>query len=645
MGRSESRKKSRNRSSSKDQKSKRSRRSRDRSKSRDEEKNGKDHSGNEDQREPSQADSSEVEDKKPEDYGVDSLKITDDDAAFILGKGGKTKMKIARVSKAEVELFERDLTIEFRGGAKERRHAKRYARCVMAQRTGPVVIDDKDKEDDCTIVEVPQAAVGFVTGKGGNFLRTMEDEWCVIMFFAEYEGAGKGKETEKLAIFGERWGRRGAQLKVMSTVEHKEKGYYTDKDDTYDKDNDGDWGTNTMRLKGDELSYALGKKGMTRKKIAKSSECIVEYVGHTVFFSGPKKNRDLAREYMKWLFDQLDGPVFVNHEGRSDCTVVDVPVDVVGYVTGNRRETLGRMEEQWGSLMFFMGKKGSRDSGDKDRRKGDTEKLLICGSERARKASELSVMSSVEAKTVGFFTKGIREKKSDVKGFDVDRIYLKDDEISYALGKEGQTRKKLANASGAILQYVGKIGFIAGVRKERYACRQYLTWLLEQRQGRLTVDVRDRKDVSEVHIPSNCVGWVTGNRGMELRRVENESQTFCFMANDQNGDERLLIFGPDEGSKHEEAGRMKAERLVNDLIHEKLRKDDRRKDSRSRSRSHKRRKDSRSPSRKRARKSPSGRRARRVSPRRRSKSRDRSPSRYKARSSSSRRSRSRSRRR
>ena len=26
-----------------------------------------------------------------EDYGVDTLKITDDDAAFILGKGGKTK--------------------------------------------------------------------------------------------------------------------------------------------------------------------------------------------------------------------------------------------------------------------------------------------------------------------------------------------------------------------------------------------------------------------------------------------------------------------------------------------------------------------------------------------------------------------------
>ena len=29
-----------------------------------------------------------------EDYGVDTLKITDDDAAFILGKGGKTKVPV-----------------------------------------------------------------------------------------------------------------------------------------------------------------------------------------------------------------------------------------------------------------------------------------------------------------------------------------------------------------------------------------------------------------------------------------------------------------------------------------------------------------------------------------------------------------------
>ncbi len=30
--------------------------------------------------------------------------------------------------------------------------------------------------------------IGFVTGKSGNFLRQMEEEWGTLMFFAEYRG-------------------------------------------------------------------------------------------------------------------------------------------------------------------------------------------------------------------------------------------------------------------------------------------------------------------------------------------------------------------------------------------------------------------------------------------------------------------------
>jgi hypothetical protein len=62
----------------------------------------------------------------------------------------------------------------------------------MAQRVGPVHVDDNDADDDLTIIEVPSECVGFVTGKQGNFLRTMEDEWGVIMFFAEFKGTHAG---------------------------------------------------------------------------------------------------------------------------------------------------------------------------------------------------------------------------------------------------------------------------------------------------------------------------------------------------------------------------------------------------------------------------------------------------------------------
>eukprot|EP00421_Protoceratium_reticulatum_P040868 CAMPEP_0168441100 /NCGR_PEP_ID=MMETSP0228-20121227/43314_1 /TAXON_ID=133427 /ORGANISM="Protoceratium reticulatum, Strain CCCM 535 (=CCMP 1889)" /LENGTH=95 /DNA_ID=CAMNT_0008455411 /DNA_START=18 /DNA_END=300 /DNA_ORIENTATION=- len=46
-----------------------------------------------------------------------------------------------------------------------------------------------------------------------------------------------------------------------------------------------------------------------------------------------------------------------------------------------------------------------------------------------------------------------------------------------------------------------------------------------------------------------------------------------FMALDARGEERLIIFGADAGSKTGQFGRMAAERLVNELVQEKLRDD------------------------------------------------------------------------
>lgn len=585
----------------------------DRSRSRDKGKDSRSRYRKKDSRSRSK---SQGKTKRPDDYGVDSMKITDDDAAFILGKGGRTKDKIARVSGAEIELFERDLVLEIRGSKLQRRRAKKYSEGVMAQRTGPVTVHEDYNDGDLTMLRVPQEAVGFVTGRAGNFLRTIEEEWGTLMFFVEVESSrSRSKEYEKLAIFGDVKARRGAELKVLSAVETKVPGYFEKiREEVVSRDKgcdyeDGTWGTDTMQFQDDELSYALGKQGGTRKKIERSSGAIVQYVGQNALFSGCKAERRRAKEYMKWLFNQLEGPVYVDGwEDRDDITVVDVPQDCIGYVTGNRRAALGGIEEEWGTLMFFMNKDGQ--SKGQSRGRGGSEQLAIFGSQRARRGAELKVMSAVETKSPGTFTRGVREKFSDEKGFATDRMIFRDDELSYALGKEGSTRKKLALAGHVILEYVGHVCFMAGTLKERRRVKQFLDWLLAQRRGSVTVkDVADRDDCTEMHIPENCKGWVTGNRGSELRRVEQETGTFMFMALDARGEERLLIFGANPGSKTDNGGRMHAERLVNEMVQEKLRNDDRRggRDSRSRSRSRRssrrrsrsRRKDSRSRSRRR----------------------------------------------
>jgi len=83
-------------------------------------------------------------------------------------------------------------------------------------------------------------------------------------------------------------------------------------------------------------------------------------------------------------------------------------------------------------------------------------------------------------------------------------------------------------------------------------------------------DLDSRDDVTVVPIPRDCIGYVTGNRGSSLRMVEEESGTFCFVEGGRGDTEQLLIFG------HDSRDRDTAERLINNLINEKLRDGDRR---------------------------------------------------------------------
>lgn len=563
---------------------------------------------------------------------MDTMKITDDDAAFVLGKGGKTKEKIAKVSEAEIELFERDLVLEIRGTKMQRRRARKYCEGVMAQRTGPVSITPDYDDGDLTMLHVPQEAVGFVTGRAGNFLRTIEEEWGTLMFFCEVGAGSRNRDFEKLAIFGSVRSRRGAELKVLSAVETKVPGHY-DKirrevvERDAGRDETGTWGTDTMTFQDDELSYALGKQGSTRKKLERASGCIVQYVGHVALFSGKKQERRRAKDYMKWLFEQLEGPVYVEGwEDRDDCCVVSTPRDCVGYITGQRRATLATMEEEWGVFMFFMNKSEDKGRG----RQQETERLIIFGAERDRRGAELKVMNGIEKKSPGTFSRGLREKISDSRGFDTDRLILKDEELSYCIGKEAATQKKLQRAAGAVLQFVGNVAFIAGNKTERRRCRDFIGWLLQQMRGAVTIsDLSHRDDATEMFIPANCKGWITGNRGSELRRMEQETGVYMFMALDGRGEERLIIFSADAGSKVSPTGRAAAERMVNEMIQEKLRSDDGGRDSRSRS---PRRGDSR-------RRSPARRNSR--SPPRRADSRRRSPPRRDSRARSPRRADSR----
>ena len=145
--------------------------------------------------------------------------------------------------------------------------------------------------------------------------------------------------------------------------------------------------------------------------------------------------------------------------------------------------------------MFFTeiaAEKGAR--GGKGAKKA--ELLVIFGPSRGRIGSKLKILSAIEAKLPGFCTKSIENSKSnDDEG--VDAIKVTDDELSFAVGSGGSTRRKLAAASGAMLEFVGNMAMIAGMALERARCTEYLRWLLQQ-LGILTMRRRDETKASAV---------------------------------------------------------------------------------------------------------------------------------------------------
>ena len=303
----------------------------------------------------------------------------------MLGRGGSTKRKIARVAQAEIELDEHSLTITMSGTAQQCDWAEDYINFVRQQRVGPVTIEiENNTRVDFTAYEVPDDCIGFVMGRQGQTLRGYEEEWGVLMFFAKTaKASSSGKEV--LCIFGPLAARRGAELKVMSSVEHKHPGYCVSSKgelreyeralgDAYEEG----WGTDFVMLSDDNFSYALGSQGSTRRKLAAASGCIIEYVGKLACFCGYKKDRRRGKDYLRWLIEQRTGQSVVeNPKDRSDCKMVKIPMQSVAFLTGYRGESLRAIERESSTFCFT--------DGDRNDRTRDSENLLIFSFSRSHR--------------------------------------------------------------------------------------------------------------------------------------------------------------------------------------------------------------------------------------------------------------------
>jgi len=99
-------------------------------------------------------------------YGF-SIMMNRDQCAFITGKNGRTKVKVAKVSGCDVHVDEKSYEITVSSSSERSlRRAAVYISCLVQQKEGSVVVtqelgENHEKDKDLTVMDVPQDAVLF----------------------------------------------------------------------------------------------------------------------------------------------------------------------------------------------------------------------------------------------------------------------------------------------------------------------------------------------------------------------------------------------------------------------------------------------------------------------------------------------------
>lgn len=290
-----------------------------------------------------------------------------------------------------------------------------------------------------------------------------------------------------------------------------------------------------IRIGAAEAAFVVGKQGRTKQKLAKVSGAKVSLSpGLDVEITGTPSQRDRAEFYLKLIVQQKRGRVYIAFDecDRDDVTFVNVPENSVAFITGQAGSTLRAIEEEYNTLMFMVQyAKDHRKTEAAESEEHPVEPLLIFGSERGRKCSELKVQSAIAQKNPDRYGSNHfgpdTEKLSGANGFDLDWFLIPTTDFSYALGKDGSTRRRLARAARCTLEYVGNYAVFAGEKEDRRRCRDYLRWLCESRtSANLNLNVNGRNDVTIVSIPGEFAQALNSN---SLRWVEASTSTLCLL--------------------------------------------------------------------------------------------------------------------
>ena len=136
---------------------------------------------------------------------VQRVELSDADVAYLVGRGGATRMRLERFSGSRLNI-DRDCA-EVEGTDQQRELAKLAIRITLQQRSGGTVsvdFDSLEQREDVSTFDVPKETVGFLLGAKGSTLRDLETKHKVFMFFnnERMRQSRSGAQCKRLYVIG-----------------------------------------------------------------------------------------------------------------------------------------------------------------------------------------------------------------------------------------------------------------------------------------------------------------------------------------------------------------------------------------------------------------------------------------------------------
>lgn len=442
------------------------------------------------------------------------------------------QQRLSAAAGAHIEIDQETYKVIVRSDSLERRRrALKYVRLTQKSNQGWVEISEADIAEDLLVLEVPETLQNIVAGRNNSMVQVVAEDSSAVIFFVD-EGRGRQQQPVVEATIANSVPARPSPpwLKEGKKVEVKRLG---------DIRSGENWQIGIVQT--------LHRSGNVSVKLESTGLEITAEVDMTRpwYETGDSVEVHIGDgEWKEAVFKARteDGKAVVTI-AEDEFTTDMIELRPLAKEGENLEPASGEAQGEEDTKDDDPAEKEKEEEKEEEAPEEEKERMTriaIFGSRESQADAAVRLMGLVEMKRPGFFGVGdgctvdvsrLPWRVSDDDGWGVEMYELTEETKGLCIGAKGIMIKKMRNASGCSLEYLGHKACICGPQAARAACKALLETLISTNRGDLEALPEAAKEYCDiVELPEDIVPFVLGKERANTKKLEEEEGILLFLA-------------------------------------------------------------------------------------------------------------------